>query len=239
MKKLSIVLIILSLCSCRNLMNKHQNYLDNQNLGKFTVDLDSPNFQAGESGAQFDSPFPFAPLKEAEITILYFPVEDAACLQYKADTYTHYQFWDRDGREAFIKAFNNYNNDFDSQRLRRTASGSTRNQYGTVHGYLTWQMSRFTVRARGHVEFDIGYYFKEKAPFFSVTHSNAYYENNAGSEETRDMYSGERPMYLTKAQAAKIADSFDNEHLQSVVPQSLRSGTTQRQSAPVEYDSYN
>jgi hypothetical protein len=238
MKKLLIIFMVLSLYSCRNLMSKHQNYLDDQNRGKFTVNLDSPQFQAGESGAQFDSPVPFVPLKEVDVTIFYFPVEDAACLQYRIDTYNFYQFWSRESREAFINAFDGYNIDFDNQKLRRNSSGKTRKQYGIVNGYLIWQMSRFTVQAKGQNEMELGYYFKEKAPFFTVTQGNAYYENNAGSESNRDMNSGERPMYFTKAQASKIAECFDQQYLLSIVPESLRNSQNQRSSVPVEFDEY-
>jgi hypothetical protein len=238
MKKLSIIFIVLSLCSCKNLMSKQQNYLAIQNKGKFTVDLNSPQFSAGESGAQFDNAIPFVPLKEVEVSILYFPVEDAACLQYRTDTHTFYQFWSRESREAFISGYEDYNNDFTRQNLRRNSSGKTRKQYGTVNGYLIWQMSRFTVRASGHIDMELGYYFKEKSPFFSVTQGNAYYENYAGSESTKDMNSGERPMYFTKAQASKVAECFDQQYLQSVVPEALRNIQTQKPSVPVEFDEY-
>jgi hypothetical protein len=238
MKKLSIIFIILSICSCRNLVSKHQNYLYNQNKGKFTVSPNSPQFEAGESGAQFDSAFPFMPLKEVSVSILYFPVEDAVCLQYKTDTYTFHQFWSRESREAYLNALEDYNSAFDAKKLSRSSSVKTRKQFGIVNGYLIWQMSRFTVRASGHIEMELGYYFKEKAPFFTVTQGNAYYENLATSEANKDMYSGERPMYLTKVQASKIAECFDQQYLSSIVPESIKNSLSQRSNIPVDFDEY-
>jgi hypothetical protein len=239
MKNLSVILIVLSLCSCRNLISKHQDYLAIQNKGKFTVNINSPQFTAGESGAQFDSAIPFVPLKEVNVSILYFPVEDAACLQYRTDSYTFYQFWSKESRESFVNGLEDYNKDFDEQNLRRNFTGKTKWQYGTANGYLIWQMSRFTSKASGHIEYGLGYYFREKSPFFTVVQGNAKSENGAGgSEAKRNMSSGERPMYFTKAQASKVAECFDQQYLQSIVPESLRNLQPQRSDIPVVYDEY-
>ena len=238
MKKLPIVFAVLILCSCRNLMNKHQNYVDNQKKGMFTADLSSPQIVAGETEAQFDSAFPFVPLKNSEVAIIYFPVEDAVCLKYRIDTYTFYQFWSRESREAFLEGLENYNKDFDAQKLGRF-SGRTRNAYGVVNGYLIWQSTSLTKRAYGHIEMEIGYYFKERSPFFTITQGNALLENYLATEENREINSGERPVYFTKSQAAKIAECFDQQYLLSIVPESMKNTIpVQRVTTPVEFDSY-
>jgi len=239
MKKLLIVFIVLSFCSCKSIMDKQEIYLAEQNKGKFTVDLTSPQFKAGETSMQFISMYPFAPLRTVDAAILYYPVEDAACIQFKLDTYTFHQFWNRESREAFIKALDDYNKDYDAKKLTSGKSNVTKNIYGGgANGYLTWQAASFTMLAKGDILFDFGYYFREKSPFFTVTASNAVYVNLT-TKDNEKMNSGERIMHFTRAQASAVADFFKQEHLQSVVPEAYRSVTeTWTQQSSVKYDDY-
>lgn len=237
MKKLSIIFIVLSLFSCKDLLNKQENYLREQNKGKFSVDLSSPQFKVGETGIQFDSPYPFAPLRTIEATILYFPIEDAACLQFKLDTFTFHQFWSRESREAFIRGLEAYNRDFDAQKLGRN-SRITSSMYGTANGYLIWRMSSVTIQAEGDMLFDIGYYFKERAPFFTITVGNAVFRNYSSPNDNEQLNSGERLMYLTKAQASNIAECFKQEYLQNAIPEAYRNLPAPKPLETVEYDAY-
>ena len=226
MKKLSILFFVFALFSCKDLMVKHQQYQDEQNRGKFSVNLASPQIRIGETEVQFDSPFPFAPLRNSSVIIFYYPQEDAVCLQYRIDTYTYHQFWSRESRRGFLEGLEAYNRDFDGQNLRRSRR-TTGDLYGTVHGYLYWQMSRFTMQAYGNNLMDIGYFFKKKTPFFTITVGNAVHINyGANSTRERNVNSGERPMYFTKAQATKIAECFDQQYLQSIVPSTFTNTQT-------------
>jgi hypothetical protein len=205
-----------------------------------TVSLSSPNFQAGETEAQFDSPFPMAPLRKTGVKITYFPFEDAVCLQYRIDLINFYQFWDRPGRETFKKALDDYNRDYEAKKLRSNRSGKTRSLYGGAQGFLIWQTASFTRQLRGNMDMTLGYYFREKSPFFTITQGEAQYEDITQSDENVHSYSGERPVFLTRAQAGEIAEAFDQEFLMSLVPDAIRSdmARNQRLRMPVESDSY-
>jgi len=235
MKKfISILLLVLSLNSCA--FFKKQAELAGQKEAPFTVDLRSTKVPAGETGAQFDNPVPLMPLKQVDVNVIYFPDEDAVCLQYKSNGYTFYQFWDSDGRDAFVKALDKYNEDFLDKKLRNSISGKTRNQYGTTGGYLIWQSGSFGVQAKGSMDMELGYYFREKAPFFTVTQGEAQFENYLTDEEDKDMSSGERPMFFTRSQAAEVAAFFDQGFLDSITPE--LQPLFERTVREVEFDSY-
>jgi hypothetical protein len=204
------------------------------------VSLSSPNFQAGETEAQFDSPFPMAPLRKTGVKIAYFPFEDAVCLQYRIDMINFYQFWDRPGRETFKKALDDYNRDYDAKKLRSNRSGKTRSLYGEAGGFLIWQTGNFTRQLRGNMDMTLGYYFRERSPFFTITQGEAQFEDFTQNEDEVVSYSGERPVFLTRAQAGEIAEAFDQEFLMSLIPDAIRSdmARNQRLRMPVESDSY-
>ena len=233
---LSVLIIAFTLGSCTFFKNQ---YVKMGNKEKyFSVSLDSPNFAAGETEAQFDNPIPLAPLRKAEVNIIYFPFEDAVCLKYRIDMIYFYQFWDREGRETFIKALSDYNTAFDDKKLNSKNSGKTRNLYGLTIGYLIWQSNTFTKQMNSNMFIELGYYFRNKAPFFTITQGDAYYEDLSYSDERQHIFAAERPVFLTKAQAAEIANCFDQTYLLSLVPEAFRNTLQQRETTPVNYDSY-
>lgn len=238
MKSLSVLIIVFTLGSCTFFKNQ---YVEMGNREKFfNVSMDSPNFAAGETEAQFDSPIPLAPLRKADINIVYFPFEDAVCLEYRIDMTYFYQFWDREGRDTFIKALADYNTAFDDKKLNSKNSGKTRNLYGIAIGYLIWRSGAYTRQMSNNMFIELGYYFRNKAPFFTITQGNTFYEDLQHSDERQHMVSVERPLFLTRAQAAEIANCFDQTYLLSLIPESLRNAAQnqQRPAIPVDYESY-
>jgi len=237
-KVLPVLFVVLTFSSCAFVKNRIAIAANKEK--PFTVSLSSPNFQAGESEAQFDSPFPLAPLRKADVKISYFPFEDAVCLQYRIDMINFYQFWDRPGREIFKKALDEYNKEYEAKKLRSNRSGKTRSLYGQAQGFLIWQTGSFTRQLRGNMNMELGYYFREKSPFFTVTQGEAQYEDLSQNDENVLSYSGERPVFFTRAQAAEIVKAFDQDYLMSLVPDAIRNAMSrdQRLRAPVEPDSY-
>jgi len=216
MKKIvTLLLIVLSLNSCA-FFRKHAE-LAEQKKPPFTVELKSPQVPVGKIEAQFNRAFPAPGIRKNDVNVIYFPEEDAVCLQYRLNTYTYHQFWHSAGREAFLTALNNYNKDFDGQRLRNRNT-RTKNQYGTVEEcYLTWQMGSLTQLAKGNVEIELGYYFRDDSPFFAITQMESYFENPSLNKEDDDI-SPEIPMFFTKAQAEELAALFSQDYLSSIAP---------------------
>ena len=204
---------------------------------KFTVDLSSRQEKAGEIEAQFINGFnPFGNLKVTLVNVSYFPFEDAVCLHYKYAMENFYQFWSREGRDAFVKALEEYNKDFQEQNLVRNKANATKNRYGSVEGYLTWQQYKISVMAKANMNVMFGYVFKEKAPFFTVTQGEALYKDRSREKE-KNKKLGEIPMYLTRAQAEELAALFDRQYLRSLVPD-IPDVEPRMPSVEIDYDSY-
>jgi len=184
----------------------------------FKVSYNSPQIPIGITEAQFDNPVPFANLKKAAVNVIYYPLEDCVCLNYKINSINFYQFWTKDARDLFNKAVNSYNEEFNSQALVRRNS-KTKNLYGTILGFLIWQEFRFTEQANSNMDIILGYQFKSRSPFFTITQGEAVYRK---PYEKDGMTSGEKFIYLTKAQAEDIASFFDDELLANSIPEELR-----------------
>jgi len=185
----------------------------------FKVNINSPQSVVGEIELQLDTLMGMGPIKKQTVTVLYFPREDAICLKYKYEFYTYHQFWDKRGRLLFINALQKYNEDYDARNLKRNSAQSLQ-KYGTIRGYLVWQLISYTVQAYANMDVDLGYIFKDRSPYFSVYQREAEFINELigndnvgpGSEGKSGGNNRTSPaitMYFTRAQAAELADIFE------------------------------
>jgi hypothetical protein len=186
----------------------------------FTVDLKSPQIQVGEIEAQVDPMLAFG-IKKIGFTVLYFPVEDAVCLQYKLDFQTFHQFWSRDGRDAFVAALAAYNEDYEARNLNDKAGRREKRKYGSAQGYLAWQMFSFSVMAKANMEVELGYTFDSRNPYFCVNQREANYEDPVSRDNNRT--STVTPFLYTRAQAQELANLFDQGFLDGLVVPGNRS----------------
>jgi len=172
----------------------------------FTVNMNSPQHTIGEVELQIEPLLGFGKIKKQNVIVLYFPKEDAVCLRYKYEFFTYNQFWDRRGRRIFINALKEYNEDYEMRNLKRNSKKSQQ-KYGSVRGYLVWQQASFTVRAFANMDVDLGYGFKEKSPYFTVLQRDAEYIDAMTRDNSRT--SQNITMYFTRAQAAELAEIFE------------------------------
>ena len=185
----------------------------------FSVDLNSPRFEAGSIEVYLDKFFSIGNLKKNDVTVYYYPLEDAVCLQFNV-MYVHCnQFWDRDGRDAFVKAFERYQEEYDQRKLTK-GNRKTRQMYGSVQGFFTWKKTAFGVQAHGYPKIKLGYQFKDKSVFFTTTQMESYYEDPIG--RSRNQTSPVTEVYFTRSQAESLIALFKQEHLRSLT---LPSGT--------------
>jgi hypothetical protein len=174
-------------------------------IENFTVNINSPQITIGEVELQLETFMGFGKLKKQNAAVIYFPKEDAVCVKYKFELYTYNQFWNRKGRLNFISALQKYNEDYAAHELQKD-SGKSQQKYGTVRGYLVWQQLSFSVQARANMNVDLGYTFKDKAPYFSVYQRRAEYIDDRTRDSNRTSQS--ITMYFTRAQAAELAEIF-------------------------------
>ena len=196
-------------CSCKTGSKKQ--------VDEFTVSLNSVQVVIGEIEAQFMKPMS-RNLRKENITVIYFPQEDAVCLRYVLDFITYHQFWSRNGRLEFNKALTQYNEDYNERTL--VNSRRSRQTYGTVQGYLIWQQFNFSVQARANMNVDLGFDFREKLPYFTVNQGEAEYINPNIPRNNRT--SPVMPLFFTRAQAGQLAELFESHYLRSIVVPDVR-----------------
>jgi len=202
MKSINKLIIILSLgvtisaCKTNNTVR----------VENFSVNMNSPQVIIGEIDLQFETMMGFGKLKKQNVTVLYFPKEDAVCLRYKYEFYTYNQFWNRKGRGGFINALRTYNEDYEARNLQKDANKSQL-KYGTVRGYLVWQLISFTVQAYANMNVDLGYTFKDRSPYFTIYQRDAEYIDTRTRDNNRS--SPNITMYFTRAQAAELSELFE------------------------------
>ena len=221
MKFIAIISIAISLAACSSTRTVKE---------QLSVDLKSPSISVGTVGAQFDKFLSIGGLRKSNIAVNYFPNEDAVCLQYKSELITYYQFWDKANRDAFVSALEKYKEDY-AQRNLGKSSRKTKRNYGTFEGYIIWQLSQYTVPAYGYPKIEIGYYFKDKSPYFSINQRKAEFLDELSQSKKESL---EIMIYFTRAQADSLAALFDQQYLQK-----LRTGNTDKASSQPDVDFYS
>jgi hypothetical protein len=237
-------MLALTLSSCNSLKEFFNIERDKAafNKIKFTVNESSPNLEAGVIEAQFNRAFPSVGIAKQDVKASYFPFEDAVCLEYRSNTINYFQYWNRTGRDAFIKALEKYKLEYSTQKLRNK-NNKTKTQYGIIkESYLRWQSMRFTRVASGNMEMELGYYFKDGSPFFAVTQLEAFFESPVSNAEGNE-YSPQIPIYFTRAQADELAAIFDQDFLVSLTPsvylQAIQQNSSSTQETfPADFEDY-
>ena len=199
--------IFLLLCSCATAP-----------VYRFSVNSRSLSYPAGSVSAQADKLLS-GEVQGKEVTVSYYPAEDAVCLEYRADFVTYYQFWSRPGREVYKTALERYKIDYEQRSLNMRSGRKERRVYGTVRGFLWWQVmqriSTVSDMAVGPANIHIGYSFKgnpqNKTPYFTITQDEAEYQDKASGG--RKVTSVKTMLYFTRTQADELAALFDQEYL--------------------------
>jgi len=196
----SILFLFLSIliCTCKT--------TERVKIEDFKVNINSPKISIGQIEIQFEQILGLGSLKKQTVNVFYYPKEDAVCLTFWYEFYTYNQFWDRRGRSMFINALQKYNEDYEARNLLRNPNKSLQ-KYGTIRGYLVWQQLAFTVQASANMNVDLGYTFKDRSPYFSVFQRDAEYIDETAKDNSRT--SPYITMYFTRAQAAELAEIFE------------------------------
>ena len=179
---------------------------------EFKIDIKSQFIEVGVVEAQFDKVLGIGGLKTTEVTVNYYPREDVVCLLYRTDFITYHQFWSKRGRDVFISALSKYKEDYTERNLTKN-SRKNKMKYGVIQSFLSWQGFSFSMRSNGHPDIELGYYFKEKSPFFTINQrSTTDFEADQGDRRTTP----DVMIYMTIAQAEETAALFDPEYLNAL-----------------------
>jgi hypothetical protein len=180
----------------------------------FSVDLRSLNHEAGTIETYFDRYMSIGGFKKSDVTVYYYPIEDAVCLQFKVQFAICNQFWDKAGREAFVSALERYKEDYEQRKLTKGSKRTTRRTYGNTPGFFMWKKTALALQAHGSPKMELGYTIKNRAAFFTTTQQESYYEDPIA--RSRNQTSPVIMMYFTRAQAEELAALFDETYLKSL-----------------------
>lgn len=200
MKPVMILFFVLIISSCATIREIPE---------PFVVDLNSPQIPLGEIDLQLDRFL--GGLRRETVNLIYFPREDAVALQFRHEMMTYHQFWSREGRALFIRALEQYNEDFTARTLENQNARRSRQIYGTAEGFLTWRGHRFGVQARANMTLGLGYVFRDRSPYFTIHQGRAEFIDPATSSNR--MESSPITLHFTRAQAAELASFFRQDIL--------------------------
>ena len=206
MKLTAILAAVLLLASCSSIPPARE---------RITVDIRSPRCTAGSVEAYFDKFLSATGMKAETLNVYYYPDDDVVCLHYKVDLINYYQFWSRDNRDEFISGLQQYKEDFE-QRALINKNRQTRGMYGRVLGYSIWELSRIASQGRSHPDIEIGYSFRNRSPFFSLTQREAENENTMSKDSYQNSIT--QVIYFTIAQAEQLAILFQQDYLEGLSP---------------------
>jgi hypothetical protein len=165
----------------------------------------------GSAEAYFDRYLSIGSLKKSNITVYYYPIEDAVCLHFKIQFADCNQFWDKAGRDAFAGALEIYKDDYEQRKLKKASKRAARRIYGSTQGFFVWKRTKIGAQAHGNPKVELGYNLNKKAAFFTASQLESYYVDPIA--RSRNQTSPVIMLYFTRAQAEALALLFDEEFL--------------------------
>ena len=189
---------------------------------------DAEPVPAGTIEAEFDRLLS-SRLNKYEVEAIFYPRLNAVALEFKHEFITYRQFWDQNGRVQFAEALERYKVDYDARNLV-DRYGRTKAVYGKLKGRLEWETFKLAQTRVSFPVIEIGYRFKENAPFFATRTRSAKEEKTSASAsgDGVNMENTLIHMYFTRAQADDLVKLFDQTYLMGLIagPASTQSDRT-------------
>ncbi|MDR2370029.1 MAG: hypothetical protein LBD71_00995 [Treponema sp.] len=155
-------------------------------------------------------------LEKKEATVVFVPRTDSVYLQFRFQTVTYRQYWDRSGRAMFKAALARYKDDYDARNLGLKPAKASR-AYGQLKGYTEWGQLNVAVFLSGkaYPRMELGYRFNNGSPYLTVLQRRADDEGLAATESRESL---NIRTYFTRAQATELVNLFEQDYLLSVLP---------------------
>jgi len=178
---------------------------------------DADPVSAGTIEAEFDRLFSLK-LNKNEVGVVFYPRLNAVALEFKYQLATYRQFWDQNMRKQFAEALDLYKEDYTERNLV-DRYGKTRAAYGKTKGCLEWETFKFGKTRVSYPVIELGYRFREEAPFFATLMRPAkeVEKSSAGNNRDDRLENMLIHMYFTRAQADDLAKLFDQDYLMGLL----------------------
>ncbi|GHU73323.1 hypothetical protein FACS189450_12890 [Spirochaetia bacterium] len=204
MKRLLMLLgISFLLFSCASQNNRTRN-------PDFLADMDPVSI--GSVPMQFEK-FLSSVIEKKDVEVWFDPRIDSVYLQYRYQTGTFRQYWNKSGRLQFITALEKYKKDYEARNLNLKGARALR-AYGITGGRTIWGQfsSNVFMNAEALPKIELGYQFKQDSPYFTVHYGSA--ENIRSTDHQKETSLG-MIAYFTRTQADELAKLFDQQYLLS------------------------
>jgi hypothetical protein len=153
-------------------------------------------------------------LEGKDINVYFMPRTDEVYLEFKYQTLTFRQYWEKADRLKFITALERYKKDYAARALKLKGARARR-AYGSFDGKTEWGQvnTSFLMNSRAFPNMELGYQFKKKNPYFTVYMQAAPDVLNLGDGYERDSLSV--MLYLNRAQGDELLALFNQQYLLS------------------------
>jgi hypothetical protein len=177
----------------------------------FIADLDP--ISVGAVSGQFQKLLSSS-LEKKDINVYFMPRTDEVYLEFKYQTLTFRQYWEKADRLKFVTALELYKKDYANRTLKLKGSRARR-VYGHFDGKTEWGQvnTSFLMNSRAFPKMELGYRFKKESPYFTVYMQAAPDVLNLDDGLERD--SLDVMLYLTRAQGDELVALFDQQYLLS------------------------
>jgi hypothetical protein len=177
----------------------------------FIADLDPVS--VGSISGQFQKLLSSS-LERKDINVYFVPRTDEVYLEFKYQTLTFRQYWEKADRLKFASALERYKKDYAARGLKLKGARARR-VYGNFEGKIEWGQvnTSFLMNSRAFPNTELGYQFKKENPYFTVNMQAAPDVLNLGDGFERD--SLDVMIYLTRSQGDELIALFDQQYLLS------------------------
>jgi hypothetical protein len=161
-------------------------------------------------------------LEKKDINVYFVPRTDEIYLEFKYQTLTFRQYWEKADRLKFVTALERYKKDYTARTLDAKLRGvRARRVYGNFDGKTEWGQvnTSFFMNSRAFPNMELGYQFKKDNQsktnnvYFTMNMQSAPDVLNLGDGFERD--SLDVMIYLTRAQGDELIALFDQQYLLS------------------------
>lgn len=157
----------------------------------------------------------FGKIKNTDAVMVYVPESETFGFGSNYLAAYYYVHFDEEGRNAFIKAVNDYFKDFENKRLQRNNSKTT-SIYGSTDVHVNWGSIKASCSNNGTGKIYFGYKFVDRSPYFTVSFSHIYNkrfdnDNVAPMESLNVMY------FFTKEYCKNMALDLTDASVNSVL----------------------
>jgi hypothetical protein len=164
-------------------------------------------------------------LEKRKIDVVFRPRDNLVYLEFKHQTVTYRQYWDRANRARFREALEKYKGDYEARTLVDRPY-RTRRLYGVVKGSIQWgyplniSILVLNLNSLGYPSYEMGYVFKEDSSRRASPYFTVFQRETKNVLQASDKVEGKSLnifIHFTRAQAEELAGFFDQDYLLSLI----------------------